>query len=86
MIYSLDPLVGAVISSLVLREPFGPCTVLGAVLVLGGCIYSSVGTQSDPAVRSEAGEDLASGDGDSAPPLSGEEQGLRDQSSKEHER
>ncbi|CAN0411407.1 unnamed protein product, partial [Laminaria digitata] len=42
VIYSLEPLVGAGMASSVLGEPFGPGTALGASLVLGGCLCSSL--------------------------------------------
>lgn len=47
VIYSLDPLVGAGIASSVLGEPFGPTTAVGASLVLGGCLCSSLGRVDD---------------------------------------
>ena len=51
MVYTLEPLIAAVISSFILREKIGVNTVLGALCIVGSCMWSAL--ELTPAIAKE---------------------------------
>jgi drug/metabolite transporter (DMT)-like permease len=47
MLYSTEPIFGSIVAAIFLGESLGMNGVVGGAMILSGCLYSSIGVNSD---------------------------------------